>query len=302
MQSAEIGELAKQEKTYWWHVSRRVILQSVLSHHAKFISASFHCHPGPTGQRPSSDSGSRPGFPIESGMTVMNILDVGCGTGENFKWLQNFGEVTGVDSSEVSVALANSVVCPTSNAAGVDYFIPRAQPRPGRAQSRGYISEQVVLGRAEDLPVEDKEFNLVTAFDVLEHVTDERRVLGEWGRVLSLGGLLFISVPAYQWLFGPHDRALMHYRRYNLSGLIKLLKDNGWQPLFSSYIFCLTFPLFLCQRWLAKFSRRDAQQYIAVPPWINSILIGLGKLEASWLRFGKLPFGSSIVVLARKND
>ena len=306
MQPEEIYLMRQQEGNYWWHISRRKILQSVLSRfilrHPEFISlagqAASPCHSGldPESRQKNKQKNScsfldsRPCLPVgkvrrnDSGL---RILDVGCGTGGNFRWLRQFGEVTGVDSNETAVELANS--------AGVEglYFTPRAE-------SRGYLQTNAVWGRAEDLPFEDREFDLVTAFDVLEHLSDERRALREWGRVLHPQGLLFVSVPAYPWLFGPHDRALEHYRRYNLPDLMKLLKDNDFQPIFSSYIFCLTFPLFLFQRWLAKSSRRDIQQYIPVPKMVNDLLIGLGSIESGWLKFAKFPFGSSIVVLAKK--
>ncbi len=308
MDDQEIRRLQEEEQTYWWHVSRREVLHSVLARHAEFISASLHCHPGPTGRRPSSDSGSRPGFRVPSirgagkpGMTIVKILDVGCGTGENFCWLSKFGEVIGVDSSETAVMFANSAANHMSpELTEESRFNPRAESRPGRTESRGYIISKAVLGRAEDLPVETGEVDLVTAFDVLEHLSDENRVIEEWGRVLRSGGLLFISVPAYQSLFGPHDRALGHFRRYNLPPLIKLLQTNGFSIIFSSYFFCLTFPLFWLQRILVKKSSQTSVQYVAVPKWINNFLIGAGKLESWWLSFAKFPFGSSIVVLAQK--
>ncbi|KKT86905.1 MAG: Methyltransferase type 11 [candidate division Kazan bacterium GW2011_GWB1_45_10] len=211
-------------------------------------------------------------------LRTVKILDVGCGTGENFSWLSKFGEVVGADTSELAIELANQ----------------KGRAVLGRAPA--------FAGRAEDLPFEDNTFNLITAFDVLEHLPDETRVLKEWGRVLCSGGYLFLSVPAYQWLYGPHDRALQHLRRYNLSQLKKILQNNGFHIIFASYFFCLTFPAFLAQRWLVKFSQNDTSQYVGVAPWLNSFLIALGKAESAWLKFGQFPFGSSIVILARKID
>ncbi|MFA5967585.1 MAG: class I SAM-dependent methyltransferase [Patescibacteria group bacterium] len=267
MDDQAVRALAEEEKTYWWHISRRAILQTILN---RFHGLLF-CHPE------RNDSGVEGSPPLDSstslGMTreeKLRILDVGCGTGENFYWLSKFGEIVGTDTSELAVALA---------------------AQKGKA----------VLGRAEDLPVESGEFDLVTAFDVLEHLADESRVLGEWGRVLLSGGLLFISVPAYQSLFGPHDRALGHFRRYNLRPLTKLLQNNGFNIIFSSYFFCLTFPLFWLQRIFVKKSSQALVQYIAVPKWINNFLIGVGKVESWWLSFAKFPFGSSIVILAKKS-
>jgi len=305
MDDADIKLLSEQEQTYWWHISRRMILESILQ---RFFSR----HPGESLERlqnrmnksirswtsqddacchpEQNESGVEGSPPLDSlttpalgeaslgmrigrlGMTrrkKLKILDVGCGTGENFYWLSKFGQVVGTDTNELAIQLAN---------------------QKGRA----------VLGRAEDLPFENGEFNLVTAFDVLEHLSDERRALGEWGRVLCPGGQIFISVPAHQWLFGPHDRALGHCRRYELKQLLQLLRDNNFYPIFSTYVFGFAFPVFVLQRWLARYSSEQQTQYVNIPNWLNSLLIGLGRLEAHWLHFAKVPWGSSIVVLVRK--
>ena len=290
MDDLEIRRLQEEEKTYWWHVSRRAILQSVLVRHAEFISAS----PVEILKRVQDDGGA------QARMTrgeKPRILDVGCGTGGNLTWLSKFGKVTGIDSSEEAVNIANSAMnhlSPPPLGGGV-----RGGVLLGRAPAFDPNS-RVRQGRAEDLPVENGEFDLVTAFDVLEHLSDEARSLGEWGRVLSTGGLLLISVPAYQSLFGPHDRALEHLRRYDLPQLKKILQNNDFTIVFASYFFCLTFPLFWFQRILAKKSSHTSVQYVAVPKLINSLLIGLGKIESWWLSFAKFPFGSSIIVLAKK--
>jgi len=264
MDDQAVRVMAEEEKTYWWHVSRRQILQTILGRYF-----SDYCSNGVR----TNDANSSRLVP-----RTVKIIDVGCGTGENFYWLSKFGEVTGADTNELAVKLASK----------------KGRVILGRAPA--------FAGQAEDLPVDNGEFDLVTAFDVLEHLKDEKRVLGEWGRVLCPGGLLFISVPAHQGLFGPHDRALGHFRRYNLRQLTKLLQTNGFHIIFSSYFFCLTFPLFWLQRTLAKKSAHTTAQYVAVPKLINNCLIGLGKIESWWLSWAKFPFGSSIVVLAKKND
>src|SRR3989344_9663309 len=94
MQESDVAEMGEQEQFYWWHICRRLVWRSILdkwlleSDNPKILESSVSrrtpqnddgerptqnndlmCHPGPTGQGPSSDSGSRPGFQIESGMT-----------------------------------------------------------------------------------------------------------------------------------------------------------------------------------------------------------------------------------------
>lgn len=295
MKEPAFAEMQQQEQTYWWHISRRLILQTILSrffghfscrHSGESLgrlqnrinqSTRSWTHPSPKGYggltQDQDDGSSAP--PLIKGRLGgvcpdgIKILDVGCGTGANFAWLSKFGEVTGVEINKTAVELA----------------------RPGG---------KIVWGRAEDLPVEDKSFDLVVAFDVLEHLSDETRALEEWRRVLNSRGKLFIAVPAYPRLFGPHDIALEHYRRYSMRGLNKLLKQNGFKPVFYSHIFCLTFPLFFVQRFLVRNSKEIKSQYISIPKWLNNFLIGIGKIESIWLKWFKFPYGSSIAILAIK--
>ena len=301
MKNTDIAEMRKQEQNYWWHVSRRFILQSVLkrflSCHSDFSSChSGHlfCHsgldpesrqenkqkqilPARSGNQVQDDrSGigmTKSVIPAQAGIqkrTKTKILDLGCGAGINFSWLRNFGEIMGVDNNKEAVEFC-------------------------KGQGR------VILGDAVNLPVTNESQDLLTAFDLLEHLKDDKKALEEWNRVLKNKGYLFISVPAYQWLFGPHDKNLMHYRRYLLSNLLHLLKKAGFRPVFASYFFVFTFPVFVIQRMLSKVLGM-ASGYTATPPLINNFLINLGKFEAQLLRFIRLPFGSSILILVQKND
>ncbi len=155
------------------------------------------------------------------------------------------------------------------------------------------------LGDALRLPYPGDSYDLLTAFDLLEHLPDDVAAIREWRRVLKPGGFLLISSPAYQWLFGPHDKELSHYRRYSRPELINELSRAGFQTVFSSYCFMFTFPIFVAQRLLSRGLKRSAG-YNPAPAWINQPLIWLGYLEAQLMRWFSLPFGSSIVVLARK--
>src|SRR4030042_5267546 len=134
------------------------------------------------------------------------ILDVGCGAGINLLMLGQFGQAIGIDSSKRAVELSKKY---------------------GKA----------ALGDALKLPFPDESFDVLTALDLLEHLEDDRKALREWRRVLKPGGYALVSVPAYQWLFGPRDRELMHQRRYNLPSLVEAVKEAGLEPVFASYFF-----------------------------------------------------------------
>jgi ubiquinone/menaquinone biosynthesis C-methylase UbiE len=114
----------------------------------------------------------------------IKILVLGIGVGEEIKITQKYGEFTVVDNNKKVLDLLGEDI-------------------------------EKKLGDASDIPYPSNYFNLVMAFDVLEHVEDDRKSLSEIHRVLQPNGSFIFTVPAYQFLFSSHDRALNHKRRYN---------------------------------------------------------------------------------------
>jgi SAM-dependent methyltransferase len=85
----------------------------------------------------------------------------------------------------------------------------------------------VLSGGVSALPA-DFHADLVCAFEVLEHVEDDKGELLRWAELLRPGGALIISVPAWQRRFGPSDRKVGHLRRYDRSHLVSLLGEAGF--------------------------------------------------------------------------
>jgi hypothetical protein len=84
----------------------------------------------------------------------------------------------------------------------------------------------------------DRRFDLVMLLDVIEHVADDREFLGGLvAQCLAPGGLVLVSVPAWQMLFSEHDLALKHYRRYSPGACLELLEDEGLTPIRSGGLF-----------------------------------------------------------------
>ena len=90
------------------------------------------------------------------------------------------------------------------------------------------------LGRGEvrngtsAILAEDQRFDLVCAFEVLEHIEDDKAALLDWRSRLRDGGSLLLSVPAGQHRFGPADELVGHFRRYDTAHLTELLTDCGF--------------------------------------------------------------------------
>ena len=94
------------------------------------------------------------------------------------------------------------------------------------AAGRGLV---VVRGDATALPVDDASFDLVMAFDVLEHILDHDTAVAEVRRALRPDGRFLIMVPADPRLWSDHDVAVDHVRRYTRETLREVLERNGFE-------------------------------------------------------------------------
>jgi len=202
------------------------------------------------------------------------ILDVGCGTGANALAWTRFGTVVGVDFSDQALE---------------------------RCQRRG-LSE-LARGDATKLPLGDATADALVATDILEHLEDDRAALIEWKRVLKPGGHLVLTVPAYRFLWGEHDVALMHHRRYVASELLARAREVGFEVTRSTYAFSLLLPVAVVQRLLTRKppgDRPPEAKFPAVPDWLNTALIRFQRLETSLLRHLSTPFGLSVLAVLKR--
>ena len=200
------------------------------------------------------------------------ILDVASGTGAVLSELQKLGWAGGVDFSPLAVK----------------FCLERGLPN-------------LMVGNAEAVPVQSGTINAVVSLDTLEHVADDEAGMGEIARVLKPGGVLVLNVPAFKWLWGPHDVALMHYRRYTKRQIKDLLERHGFKLEKLSYSVFLLFPVVVLIRWLDKFRWGPAKVSLPkVSSRFNSFLVKLQDMEARWIISGSLPWGSSVVAVARK--
>ena len=202
------------------------------------------------------------------------ILDIGCGTGKNLEILSSFGKVWGIDISPLALNFC---------------------------QKRGF--KNLKRASVEKTPFKNRAFGLITLFDVLYHkgIKDDRLALKEIYRVLEKGGYLLLTDCAYNFLFGPHDIAVHARQRYTRGELNKKIKKTGFKILKSSYIFFFPFLFFVIDRLLSKFFiPKKRSTFIEIPKLANQIFILMGKLESWLLQFLNFPFGSSIIILAKK--
>ena len=174
---------------------------------------------------------------------------------------------------------------------------------------RGLRPGEGVNGSALALPFADESFDVVGAFDVLEHCEPEGVALDEFARVLRPGGRLLMSVPAYQWAWSDFDEENGHHRRYTRDRAVLAVQRHGFEVLRVSYAFAGTFPFFAAERLLRRVVRAvrpapvapaDVVSLPQTPPVVDRALTGLSGIDRRILRSRDLPFGSSVVLCARK--
>lgn len=164
----------------------------------------------------------------------------------------------------------------------------------------GLVPGEGVVGSATQLPFADGTFDVVSAFDVVEHCADDARAVAELVRVLAPGGRMLLSVPAYQWAWSVHDVQAGHHRRYTRARLVGLVEASGMHVLRATYAFAGVFPLFVAERAARRVRRApegDAR-LPEVPRGVEQVLTSTCRAEARVLRRTDLPFGSSVFVAA----
>ncbi|HVN00710.1 MAG TPA: class I SAM-dependent methyltransferase [Caulobacteraceae bacterium] len=201
------------------------------------------------------------------------VLEVGCGPGGNLAMLQQFGEVTGLEPDEASRAYA--------------------------AERTGVRIEGGLL--PDGLPFPAGSFDLVCAFDVIEHVDADAASVAALGRLAKPGGYLATTVPGQPWMWSRHDEAHHHKRRYRMADYRALFEAAGLRIVKASYFNTLLFPPIAAIRALKMATGSTAADDDAMPPApVNALLAGLFGAELTWLKLAPLPLGVSIVVIARR--
>jgi len=206
------------------------------------------------------------------------ILEVGCSGGILIHALGQIGfrEVYGIDISAKAIELCKS-----------------------KGIQNVFIMDGTKTGFGND------QFDTIIASDVLEHIEREEKALCEWRRLLKPGGKLIVFVPAFSFLWGKHDAANHHYRRYSKSQLIRVLKEAEFRIDRSSYWnFSLFFPTNVVrtvQRTILKDENKRGDQLLELNPLTNKLLFCLVKAENIALNAFNFPVGVSVFAIARKD-
>ena len=212
----------------------------------------------------------------------LKILNVGCGPGRSSQYLSSFGEVTSIEYDKDCCEFASE--------------------RTGL---------QIINGSITELPFQDEMFDLVCAFDVIEHVLEDQLAVSEMKRVVKKEGVIFITVPAFMSLWSHHDVINHHFRRYKLGQIEKLFaaEKNG-SVIFSSYFNFFLFPAIYLVRKISnllQFNKNrpgSGSDFEAFKPgFLNNVLFNVMYLESKFINNNiKLPFGVSLLYTWKKNN
>ena len=133
------------------------------------------------------------------------VLNIGAATGETSNWLSAYGPVTSVEYEKDCCAFVKEKL-------NLDF----------------------ITASITELPFEEIQYDLVAAFDVIEHVENDVAAVAEMFRVCKPGGLIAITVPAFEFLWSKHDDINHHRRRYRMRQLIKLFDAHPGRIVFKS--------------------------------------------------------------------
>ncbi|HEY5317276.1 MAG TPA: class I SAM-dependent methyltransferase [Solirubrobacteraceae bacterium] len=241
MEERELRALLDADEYHWWYRGRRLIIRAELD---------------------------RLPLPADA-----RVLDAGCGSGRTLQDLRAYGEVSGIELSEMAAEHA-----------------------------RGRELGEVRVGRVETLPWENGSFDLVTCLDVLEHTPDDVVALREIRRVIKPGGWLLLTVPAYPALWSTHDVVNHHYRRYTRRMLRRAATEAAWRVDRVTSFNSLLLPAAAAVRVSQRYRLRDHNDHVSElrvgPHWLNGVLERPLRLEAAVLRRGyTLQAGLSLLAV-----
>lgn len=209
----------------------------------------------------------------------LKILNVGTATGATSIMLQSFGEVTSIEYDADCVAFVNSLT-----------------------------SLHVQQGDITQLQYNNDSFDLVCAFDVVEHVKEDKKAVDELMRVCKTNGHVFITTPAFMFLWSEHDVVNHHIKRYTRKELSILFEENQSEFLLKSYFNSILFlPIALVRVLMWPFHKLRKKDKPVESDFsrfntgfLNKLLFAIFNAEKFIISKFNLPFGVSIALMVKK--
>jgi len=156
---------------------------------------------------------------------------------------------------------------------------------------------------ARNIPFEN-EFDVIGAFDVLEHIEEDEIALVNIFRAVKSGGGVILTVPQHQWLWSKNDEIACHKRRYAKKELTAKVENAGFHILRMTSFVSFLLPLMAASRlrwWFGTTEQKDSGSELRQPRLINALLTRICDIERSFIRNGaSFPMGGSLLCVAVK--
>jgi SAM-dependent methyltransferase len=210
-----------------------------------------------------------------------SFLEVGCGTGF---------VLSGIHAEYPSIGLSGSEIF----SAGLAFAAERVP------------SATFYQMDARNIPFRD-EFDVIGAFDVLEHIDDDEAVIAEVGDALRPGGGLIATVPQHKSLWSEQDVHAHHVRRYSAPELRRKVEAAGFEVVRMASFVSLLLPMMFASRLRMRPSKDgsdfDALDAVRLPRPVNAALEAVMTVERTLIRRGmSFPAGGSLLLVARKRN
>jgi SAM-dependent methyltransferase len=204
-----------------------------------------------------------------------SILEAGCGTGGNLEMLSGFGTVRAFEPDDDACEIA-------------------------RSKGIGDVEAGTL---PDGIPFEGFDFDLIAAFDVLEHVEPDRESLTALSRRLTPEGRIILTVPALPWLWSQHDVRHHHFRRYTRRSLSETIEAAGLTLHKITYFNMVLFPAIAGVRATKNLFGLDSVHDDSMPSGpVNTLLCTLFSAEKPLVMRGCLPIGVSLLAVAGRSD
>jgi SAM-dependent methyltransferase len=205
------------------------------------------------------------------------FLEVGCGTG--------------------FVLSGIARACPKLALSGSEIFLAGLSHAAERVPSAHFMQMD-----ARRVPFVE-EFDAIGAFDVLEHIKEDEKVLAQLHSAIKPGGVLLLTVPQHPWLWSASDEYACHVRRYTRAEIEQKVLTAGFELLRSSSFVTSLLPAMMLSRVLQKQKTKDSDPVgeLKINAVLNKSFYALMMLELAGIRLGmNYPVGGSRLVVARK--
>ncbi len=198
------------------------------------------------------------------------LLEIGCGTGHNLAMLAQFGAVDALELDDAAREIA-----------------------------RRRLGREVMSAPLPALAgVPERHYDLIGAFDVIEHIADDAAAIAAIAAKLKPGGKLVMTVPAHAWMWSAHDVVNHHQRRYSKAGLRRLIEGSPLKLERIGWFNSLLFPLAVAERMSSKLRGKDEADLKLPAAPLNAALEKAFAAERHVIGRVPLPPGLSLFAVA----